>query len=152
VKPEGRERKPPPVEPTLEWARGGGPSLKYPDGWKVHDAGGIRTLQNPGDRFEVLSFGPVDKTLDQVRQEWAALKKAKGAAAKPLEGDEAPFGHHPGFFCRSLLVRQGIEVVAATRFVRTGDRCFFVLMTTRADRWDERRSVMDAVFETIQLR
>jgi hypothetical protein len=151
VKPEARERKAPPAEPTVEWSADGGPTLKHPDGWTVRDSGRIRSLLNPGDRFEVLSFGTVDKSLERVREEWEALLKAKGASAKPIEGSEVPFGEHAGFACRSMLVRQGIEVVAATRFVRTGDTCFFVLMTARADRWEERRAVMDAIFGTIVL-
>lgn len=148
---EAREPAAVPTEPTVEWARKDERvSLKHPDGWRVLDTDSFRTLVNPRDRFETLAFGHIPRSLADVRAEWEALLKKPGAA-RLHEGRDQRFGARDGFVARSSMTKLGVEIVAETRFIEREGKCFFLVLSTRASRRDDRRAILDAVAATLRF-
>ena len=147
-----REPSPVATEPTAAWApEGEGIALKLPDGWTVTDRDGVRALRNPSDRFENIAVGTFAGTAAGKAAEWDRLRRDRLAGPGCLEGAEDTFLSRKSFFCRSRLVHQGIEIVSATRLVEHRGRLFFVSVTERADRWEQRSKILEAILATVAL-
>lgn len=139
-------------DPAEDWApKGSGVTLKVPAGWKGTERGTVKALRNPRDRFENVAFGLMDGTVDQKAAEWEELKKDRFAAGSCVEARVETFLKRRSFVCRSRVEHQGIPVVSETRLVEHRGKLFFLSMTSREERFEERRKVLDAVLATLQL-
>lgn len=152
IKVEAREPPDPAEEPADEWApENTGVKLKAPAGWKGADRGEARALRNPRDRFENLAFGLMAGTVAEKAAEWEKLKGDRAAAASCVESREETWRERKSFVCKSRVDYQGIPVVSETRLIEHRGRLVFVSMTSREDRFETRRKVLDAVLETLTL-
>ncbi|MEK7469202.1 MAG: hypothetical protein AAB074_17650 [Planctomycetota bacterium] len=139
-------------EPTEEWApANAGVKLKAPAGWRNADRGEARALRNPRDRFENLAFGLLEGTVQAKAADWEKLKLDRTAAASCVEGREETWRGRKSFVCRSRLAHQGIPVANETRLIEHRGRLVFVSMTSREDRFEDRRKLLDAVLGTLAL-
>lgn len=150
---ERRDPAPASSEPAVTWNRAGrGVELKYPEGWKENDRDTVLVLANPTDRFETLAFGALEGTIDQKEAEWERARKDPASAARCLDSARDTFAGRDSFVFSSRLDHQGIEVRNCTRLVSHRGRLVFVAFTARADRWEERKAVFEAVLETLRLQ
>ncbi|MBI2919899.1 MAG: hypothetical protein HYY18_02310 [Planctomycetes bacterium] len=149
---ERRDPAPASSEPAVTWNRPGrGVELKYPEGWKEDDRDTLLVLANPTDRFETLAFGTLSGTVDQKEAEWEQARKDPASAARCLDSGRGTFAGRDSFAFTSRLDHQGIEVRSCTRLVAHRGQLVFVAFTARADRWEERKSLLEEVLATLRL-
>jgi hypothetical protein len=147
-----REPVVPSLEPTEEWAPvKSGLKMKAPAGWRKADRGEARALRNPRDRFENLAFGLMDGTVDAKAADWEALKSDRTAASSCVDARVEDWRGRKSFMCRSRVVHQGIAVSSETRLIEHRGRLLFVSMTSREDRFEERRKLLEAVLATLEF-